>query len=165
MALLTDFAASRNRALLAVSAITVNATTEGSGMSLFTPEEQKAHQEKMRTMSPAEREAYRDEQYQLSRQRAAELGLTLPAEGRQTKVRKRNIVHILVNSRGQMMIDGDQYPIPALEDIARRKIRENDKVIMSVKIDPQAQYSVMIDVVDELMKAGSRRISLVPPEM
>jgi biopolymer transport protein ExbD len=93
------------------------------------------------------------------------IGLTLPAEGRQTKVRKRNIVHILVNSRGQMMIDGDQYPIPALEDIARRKIRENDKVIMSVKIDPQAQYSVMIDVVDELMKAGSRRISLVPPEM
>ena len=93
------------------------------------------------------------------------LGLTLPAEGRQTKVRKKNIVHILVNSRGQMMIDGELYPIPALADIAKQRIRENDKVIMSVKIDPQAQYSVMIDVVDELMQAGSRRISLVPPEM
>ena len=92
------------------------------------------------------------------------LGMTLPAEGRQTKVRKKNICHILVNSRGQMMIDGDQYPVPALEDFARQRIRENDKVIMSVKIDPQAQYSIMIDVIDELMKAGSKRISLVPPE-
>ena len=92
------------------------------------------------------------------------IGLTLPAEGRQTKVRKKNIMHILVNSRGQMMIDGELYPIPALEDMARQRIRENDKIIMSVKIDPQALYSIMIDIIDELMKAGSQRISLVPPE-
>jgi len=92
------------------------------------------------------------------------LGLTLPAQGRETKVRKKNITHILVNAQGQMMVDGVQYPISALADIARKRIRENDKVIMSVNVDPQAPYYVMIDVVDELMKAGSRRISLVPPE-
>jgi hypothetical protein len=52
----------------------------GMGPKLMTEDEWKEHHEKMRTMTGAEREAYRNEMHQKMVERAKEKGITLPAE-------------------------------------------------------------------------------------
>ncbi len=50
----------------------------GLGPKLMTEEEWKEHQEKMRTMTPDEREKYRREMHQKMQERAKERGVALP---------------------------------------------------------------------------------------
>jgi len=52
----------------------------GLGPSLMTEEEWKEHQDKMRSMSPTEREKYRQETHQKMLERAKEKGMAVPAE-------------------------------------------------------------------------------------
>ena len=62
-----------------LSATPALATTPAEDGPLITPEERQAHEERMRKMSPAEREAYRNEQYEMYREQAKARGLELPA--------------------------------------------------------------------------------------
>ena len=50
----------------------------GPGSPLMSPEEQAMHRAKMRDMSVAERNAYRDEQYTKLRERAEARGMSMP---------------------------------------------------------------------------------------
>ena len=50
----------------------------GLGPQLMTEDEWKEHQEKMRTMTPEQREKYRQEVHQRMLERAKEKGLTVP---------------------------------------------------------------------------------------
>jgi hypothetical protein len=51
----------------------------GMGPKLMTEEEWKEHQEKMRTLQPAERDAYRREMHDKMMARAKERGMEMPA--------------------------------------------------------------------------------------
>ena len=50
------------------------------------------------------------------------ISLVLPAEGNELEVNKKNIVNILINDRGQVLMDENLTKIANIKNIAERKI-------------------------------------------
>lgn len=92
------------------------------------------------------------------------LQLVLPDKGTETKVRSQNIVNILANADGLVMMDEQPIEMRLIADKARQLIRENDKIIFSVKTMRGTQYEIYIDVIDQLKRANATRISIAEPE-
>ncbi len=92
------------------------------------------------------------------------LGLTLPAKGEQKKVRKENVTNLLINARGQVLLDGQMVDISQIKQIIREKLAERPQLIVSVKTDRNTKYDVYIKVLDQLKQAGATRISIAEPE-
>lgn len=94
------------------------------------------------------------------------LSLVLPEESEQVEVSQKNILHVIVNSDGRIVVRYGDSPqeqtVPAdnLKSIWRQGVSENPNLIASVKTHPDASYRFMIDVLDALKAAGSDRISL-----
>jgi hypothetical protein len=63
----------------------------GMGPKLMTEEEWKEHQEKMRTLTPAERDAYRVEMHKKMVARAKDRGVDMPMPGLGPKGRGRPV--------------------------------------------------------------------------
>lgn len=92
------------------------------------------------------------------------LQLVLPEKGQETKVRAQNITNILINESGLVMMDEEPTEVRLIAEKARQMIRENDKIIFSVKTVRGTKYDVYIDVLDQLKQANSKRISIAEPE-
>ncbi len=92
------------------------------------------------------------------------LGLTLPAKGEQKKVRKENVTNLLINARGQVLLDGQMVDIAQIKQIIRDKLAQRPQLIVSVKTDRNTKYDVYIKVLDQLKQAGATRISIAEPE-
>ena len=94
------------------------------------------------------------------------LGLTLPASGEGKEVPRKNIAHIWINAVGEIALDGSILSggLGELRGEVERRLRENDKLIVSVKADEQTEYRHFVDVVDELKLSGAKRISIANPE-
>ncbi len=90
--------------------------------------------------------------------------LVLPAEAEETQVQKKNVCHIWINSAGAVAVEGKPQPVGNIENDIKRRLAENERLIISLKTDPLAPYKTMIDVMDELKKAKATRISLAAPE-
>ena len=90
--------------------------------------------------------------------------IVLPAESEETQVRKKNICHVWINAEGLVAIEGMPVRMQDIEGEIRNRLRENEKLIISLKTDTQASYQTMIDVMDELKLADAKRISLMSPE-
>ncbi len=81
------------------------------------------------------------------------IGLVLPPhieEAELVKIKKENLANVLVNKEGQVLLDGDLVVISQIKEILKSKIRENDKLIISVKTDRETSYEIYIAVMDEL---------------
>ena len=65
--------------LLVAAPVYAAATAETASATLITPEERQAHEEQMRSMTPEQRDTYRNEQYELLKERARIHGVELPA--------------------------------------------------------------------------------------
>lgn len=93
------------------------------------------------------------------------LDLVLPPPNSDTiEINKKNITNLLINAAGQALLDGDVVEIRDISRIIRDKIRENERLIVSVKTDKETQYDVYIHVLDQLKKAEAKRISLAEPD-
>ncbi|HKJ68106.1 MAG TPA: biopolymer transporter ExbD [bacterium] len=92
------------------------------------------------------------------------LGIVLPAKGEQTEVSKKNISNLLINARGQILLDEDQVALRDVEPLVRQKMAENPNLIISVKTDRRTTYQRYVDVLDELKQANANRISIANPE-
>ena len=92
------------------------------------------------------------------------LQLVLPDKGEEIKVRSQNIVNILANESGLVMMDENAIDIRLIGEKARQLIRENENIIFSVKTMRGTQYEVYIDVLDQLKQADAKRISIAEPE-
>jgi len=92
------------------------------------------------------------------------LGLVLPAKGEQTEVSKKNISNLLINARGDILLDEEVVSLRDIQPLMRQKIGENPKLIVSVKTDRRTQYQTYIDVLDELKQSQATRISIANPE-
>ena len=92
------------------------------------------------------------------------IGLVLPAKGETKDIRQKNIASLLINADGEVLLDGELVAIPMIKTIVREKIAQNEKLIISVKTDPETEYQVYIKVLDQLKQAGARRISLAEPD-
>jgi biopolymer transport protein ExbD len=92
------------------------------------------------------------------------LGIVLPAEGQEIEIKKKNILNCLINSSGQVLLGGDPTPIREINKVVRMKIKENDKLIISVKAHNKTPYKSYISVIDQLKMANATRISIADSE-
>ena len=61
------------------------------------------------------------------------ISLILPAEGNEVEVNKSNIVNILVNDQGQVLIDDNPGKIRDIKSLAIKRIKLNQNVIFSIE--------------------------------
>jgi len=91
------------------------------------------------------------------------ISLVLPAEGNELEVNKKNIVNILINDRGQVLMDENLTKIANIKNIAERKIASNSKIIFSVLTNKNTAYNDYILVLDQLKQAKATKISIANP--
>ena len=87
----------------------------------------------------------------------------LPSEGNEMEVNKINIVNILVNESGKVLLDDKPTRLKDIKSIAERSISQNNKVIFSVQTHPRTKYQVYIKVLDQLKSAKAQKISIANP--
>ncbi len=92
------------------------------------------------------------------------LGIVLPAEGEEIEIKKDNILNCLINSSGNVLLGGEPIKIKDIGKEVRRKIAENQKLIISVKAHAKTKYSDYIAVIDQLKMANAKRISIAEVE-
>ena len=88
------------------------------------------------------------------------LGLVLPPKGVAQEIPKKNISNILLNSRGEVLLDKEPIPMRDLRSVITEKMIANDKLIFSVKTHPKAKYQSYVEVLDQLKMANATRISI-----
>jgi biopolymer transport protein ExbD len=91
------------------------------------------------------------------------ISLVLPSEGNEIEVNKINIVNILVNETGKVLLDDKPTRLKDIKGIAERRITQNDKVIFSVQTHPRTKYQVYVQVLDQLKSAKAQKISIANP--
>jgi len=92
------------------------------------------------------------------------LGIVLPAEGEEIEIKKDNILNCLINSSGNVLLGGEPIKTKDIGKEVRRKIAENQKLIISVKAHEKTKYSDYISVIDQLKMANAKRISIAEVE-
>jgi len=91
------------------------------------------------------------------------ISLVLPSEGNEMEVNKINIVNILVNESGKVLLDDKPTRLKDIKSIAERRISQNNKVIFSLQTHPRTKYQVYIKVLDQLKSAKAQKISIANP--
>jgi biopolymer transport protein ExbD len=88
------------------------------------------------------------------------LGIVLPAEGQELEIRKENILNLLVNSMGQVLLGEEPVKMEDVHRIIRERLRANDRLIISVKTHGKTKYRDFIAAIDQLKMANATRISI-----
>lgn len=88
------------------------------------------------------------------------LGLVLPAEGETIEIKKKNILNCLINSSGMVLLGGEPVNLKDVSRIVKEKLRENDKLIISVKTHEKTRYKDYVAIIDQLKIADATRISI-----
>lgn len=88
------------------------------------------------------------------------LGIVLPAEGEEIEIKKDNILNCLINSSGKVLLGGEPVKTRDINKEIRRRIAENNKLIISVKAHEKTKYSDYVNVIDQLKMANAKRISI-----
>ena len=91
------------------------------------------------------------------------ISLVLPSEGNEMEVNKSNIVNILVNESGKVLIDDKPSRIVDIKSIAEKRIANNKNVIFSVQTHPRTKYQIYLKVLDKLKEANASKISIANP--
>ena len=91
------------------------------------------------------------------------ISLVLPSEGNEMEVNKSNIVNILVNESGKVLVDDKPSRIIDIKSIAEKRIANNKNVIFSVQTHPRTKYQVYLKVLDQLKAAKAQKISIANP--
>ena len=86
------------------------------------------------------------------------IGLVLPPPVEDTevvRVKTENILKVLVNSAGQVLLDDEVTSVEQIHEIVTNKLKLNPKLIVSIKVDRETPYSIYIDALDEIKLAYS----------
>ena len=90
------------------------------------------------------------------------LGVTLPPppEGPPPEIKERNLLSILINAEGEVLVEREPMAIPALRyEVVKHVMNvEGDpayaeaprKALISIETDPRTTYRIYIDVLDEV---------------
>jgi len=94
---------------------------------------------------------------------ALEMGIPLVLPGKEStnvKVNRKNILEVKAYPNGSVVIEDNVVPLSQVRPIVERKLAANDKLIVVIQTHPDAEYGLMVDILDELKLANCRRISL-----
>ena len=92
------------------------------------------------------------------------LGIVLPAEGEELEIKKTNILNCLINSQVNVLLGGDPVALKDVNKEIRRRLAENDKLIISVKAHEKTKYGDYVSLIDQLKRANATRISIADSE-
>ena len=94
---------------------------------------------------------------------ALEEGIPLVLPARQSevaKVKQKNILEIKAYPDGSVVAEGENVGVRGVRTLVERRLAENDKLIVVIVTHPDAEYGLMVDLLDEIKLANCRRISL-----
>jgi biopolymer transport protein ExbD len=83
------------------------------------------------------------------------IGLVLPPpidEGDITKVNPENMIRVLVNTAGEVLLDDEPTSVAQIHEIVASKLRQKNKII-SIKVDRETPYRVYIAALDGIKLA------------
>lgn len=92
-----------------------------------------------------------------------EVGIPMVLPGVQAApitVQRRNVLRIQATESGEVTIDGVPVILAQIPGTVRGRLEKNPELYVHIETDPGARYQVMISILDEVRKAGARRISL-----
>jgi biopolymer transport protein ExbD len=92
------------------------------------------------------------------------LDLVLPPVGETKEIPKKNIANLLVDAKGNVLLNKKPIKINDVKKEVMRMIAENDKLIISVKTHPSTKYQAYIDVLDQLKRENAKKISIAETE-
>lgn len=90
------------------------------------------------------------------------LPLILPSgeSGQAAQVSRKNVLEIKANADNTVSVKGMPVRVQDVRRIAKEAQDVNPKLIVVIQTAPQAQYGVMIDILDELKLAEIKKISI-----
>ena len=91
------------------------------------------------------------------------ISLVLPSEGNELEVNRKNIVNILVNERGKVLLDDKPEKVTAIRSVVEKKIASNPNLIFSVQTHPRTKYQDYLNILDQLKEAKATKISIANP--
>ena len=101
---------------------------------------------------------------------AAEQGLTLVLPGKQkkqddtVKVKESNIATIFVDAGNGITLDRKPIEINHIQRAIEDRILGNPKLVVLLKVHPDADYGMMVACLDELRLANATKVSLKTAE-
>ncbi len=94
---------------------------------------------------------------------ALEMGIPLVLPGKQStsvKVKRKNILEVKAYPNGAVTVGDRQVPLSQVRPMVERELAANPKLIVVIKTHPDAEYGLMVDILDELKLARCTRIAL-----
>ena len=91
------------------------------------------------------------------------ISLVLPSEGNELEVNRKNIVNILMNESGKVLMDDKPTKISLIKSIVEQKLNINPNLIFSVQTHPRTKYQKYLMVLDQLKEANATKISIANP--
>ena len=91
------------------------------------------------------------------------ISLILPADGSELEVNRKNIVSLLINDRGRVLMDEQPIKINQIKSKAIKKIAANNNIIFSVVTHKNTEFDDYILVLDQLKQAKATKISIANP--
>lgn len=90
------------------------------------------------------------------------LPMALPGKGSQTvKLKRENVLNIQAYMNGSVVIKGTgPVTMREIQPIIEQKLIQNPKLVIVIETHPDADYGIMVDILDELRLARATRISL-----
>ena len=101
---------------------------------------------------------------------AAEQGLTLVLPGKQkektdtVKVKESNIATLFVQIDNNITLDRKPIEVNHIQVAIEDRILSNSKLVVLLKVHPEADYGMMIACLDELRLAHANKVSLKTSE-
>ena len=68
------------------------------------------------------------------------ISLVLPSEGNELEVNRKNIVNILINESGKVLLDDKPMKVVNIKKTIENKISNNPNLIFSVQTHPRTKY-------------------------
>jgi len=88
------------------------------------------------------------------------LPVVLPEAEKVQKIEtRRNIVHIWISADGKISVDDMLMGPDVLVTTMSEKMRENPRVIVSLRADERAPYGRVSEVIQALRRAGALRVN------
>ena len=91
------------------------------------------------------------------------ISLVLPSEGNELEVNRKNIVNILINESGKVLLDDKPTKVNAIKGMVEKKLSGNPNLIFSVQTHPRTKYQDYLKVLDQLKEAKATKISIANP--
>ena len=91
------------------------------------------------------------------------ISLVLPSEGNELEVNRKNIVNILMNESGKVLLDDKPTKVNDIKVMVEKKLSGNPNLIFSVQTHPRTKYQDYLKVLDQLKEAKATKISIANP--